>query len=73
MTEQDRFHIDKGSFRYYQGNPLCVDMNKTQGAVIEILYESFNLARAKLGEHETPISRDNNAGHRQTLSGDSRS
>ena len=32
-----------------------------------------NLARAKLGDHETPISRDNNAGHRQTLSGDSRS
>ena len=31
-----------------------------------------NLARAKLGDHETPISRDNNAGYRQALSGDSR-
>ena len=32
-----------------------------------------NLARAKLGEHETRIPRNNNAGYRQTLSGDSRS
>ena len=32
-----------------------------------------NLARAKLGAHETRIPRNNNAGYRQTLSGDSRS